>query len=77
MNKKKRKNSVIQFKTLNNMKLKETFEKCSENKMKLQKQELYVLTIFLFVLYLYKSLGHSTKDKHKTSKKVLKKCLTE
>ena len=43
---------------------------CSEFKMKLQKQEFYVLTIILFMLYLYKSLGHSTNDKHiKTSKK--------
>ena len=31
-----------------------------------------MLTIILFVLYLYKSLGHSTNDEHK---KLLKKVL--
>ena len=37
-----------------------------------------MLTIILFVLYLYKSLRHSANDEHKkTSEKVLKKCLTE
>ena len=35
MNKDKRENSVIQFKSLNLSKLKETFEKCNEDKMKL------------------------------------------
>ena len=35
MNKKKRKNSVIQFKSQNDKKLKEAFGKCGENKMKL------------------------------------------
>ena len=65
MNKDKRENSVIKFKALNLSKLKGTFEKCNEDKMKLWKWPLYVLTIFLFMLYLYKSLGHSTKDKQK------------
>lgn len=46
--------------------------RCSEFKMKLQKQGFYMLTIILFVLYLYKSLGHSTNDEHK---KLLKKVL--
>ena len=33
---------------------------------------------YLICAILYKSLGHSTNDEHKkTSKKVLKKCLTE
>lgn len=51
--------------------------RCSEFKMKLQKQGFYMLTIILFVLYLYKSLGHSTNDEHKnTSEKSFKKCLT-
>ena len=36
-----------------------------------------MLTIILFVLYLYKSLGHSTNDEHKkTSEKSIKKYLT-
>ena len=35
MNKSKRKNGVIQFKSLSLQKLKDAFKKCSENKMKL------------------------------------------
>jgi hypothetical protein len=35
MNKIKRENGVIQFKSLNLQKLKEAFKKCGENKMKL------------------------------------------
>ena len=33
--------------------------------MKMIRWQFYILTFIIFMLYLYKSLGHSTNDKQK------------
>lgn len=38
--------------------------KNNEGKMKFLGQQFYILTFIIFMLYLYKSLGHSSNDKY-------------